>query len=339
VIDLIVARGGPAGLATAIHAAQANLDVVVVEPRSGPIDKACGEGLMPDAVARLNALGIDPEGVDLTGIRDLSDSRVATARFTAGPVRGVRRTALHEAMCARALEVGVRMMSSRVTDVTQTADEVEAAGLRGRYLIAADGLHSPTRRAFGLQAPTSGARRFGLRQHFKVSPWSDIVEVHWLPRQEVYVTAVRPDTVGVAVLGPGRLNLDSAISSLPTLAGHLTGAPVASSLRGAGPLRQSTTSAVSGRVLLVGDATGYVDALTGEGMRIGFAEAQAAVKAIAINQPDRYEAQWRSITRSYGNVTNTLLWVGGKPKLRQMIVPASQALPWAFTRVVDQIAG
>ena len=87
-IDLIVAGGGPVGLATAITAAMADLEVVIVEPRVGVIDKACGEGLMPSGLARLNTLGIDPDGVDLAGIRYLSGSRVAQANFSAGPGRG-----------------------------------------------------------------------------------------------------------------------------------------------------------------------------------------------------------------------------------------------------------
>ena len=59
-IDVLVVGAGPAGLATAISCAQAGLSVTVAEPRTGPIDKACGEGLMPAAVARLAALGVHP---------------------------------------------------------------------------------------------------------------------------------------------------------------------------------------------------------------------------------------------------------------------------------------
>ena len=74
--DLVVAGGGPIGLAAALHAHRAGLSVVVREPRTGPIDKACGEGLMPGAVAELAALGVHPRGRELSGIRYL-DGTVA----------------------------------------------------------------------------------------------------------------------------------------------------------------------------------------------------------------------------------------------------------------------
>ncbi len=338
-IDVIVAGAGPVGLSAAIGAALAGLEVVVVEPRTGTIDKACGEGLMPDSVSSLRALGIDPPGVDLTGIRYLSGSRVAEARFTAGPGRGVRRTVLHQQMLDRATDLGVRVVPGRVTEVAQSAEGVDVAGLRGRYLIGADGLHSAVRRAVGLEAPRTGPRRYGVRRHFRTAPWSDLVEVHWGPHWEAYVTPVGADGVGVAVLGAGPLNLDATIASVPSLSRHLAGAPMASALRGAGPFRQSTTARVAGRVLLVGDAAGYVDALTGEGLRVGFAESRAAVEAILGDRPATYEDEWRRITRSYRHVTNALLRVGASRTLRPMIVPAAQALPRTFTRVVDQIAG
>ncbi len=87
-IDLIVAGGGPVGLMTAIHARLRGLDVTVVELRPGPIDKACGEGLMPDALARLQVVGVDPPGLDFFGIRYIAKGAVAEARFRSGPGRG-----------------------------------------------------------------------------------------------------------------------------------------------------------------------------------------------------------------------------------------------------------
>ncbi len=337
-IDLLVAGGGPAGLATAINAALAGLAAVVVEPRTGSIDKACGEGLMPDAVSRLRRIGVEPEGVDFTGIRYVAGERVAQARFTSGPGRGVRRTALHEAMRQRAHDLGVGFVVGRVADIVQDADSVEAAGIRSRYLVGADGLLSSVRRSVGLSLATAGRQRYGIRQHFGVSPWSDLVEVHWLPDVEVYVTPVAPDVVGVAVLGAAPLHLDAALAALPELSSHLGAGPRASIPRGAGPLRQRARARCTGRVLLVGDAGGYVDALTGEGLRIAFAEAEAAVSAILRDDPSAYEVDWQRITRSYRWLTSSLLWASSRRPLRPMIVPAARSLPFVFSRIVDRLA-
>jgi menaquinone-9 beta-reductase len=337
-IDLLVVGGGPVGLATAIGAATAGMEVSVIEPRRGPIDKACGEGLMPDALDRLGALGVDPPGLDFHGIRYLDGSRTAEARFADRAGRGVRRTDLSDALVGRAHEAGVRFVVGRVESIDQDDSSIAALGVRARYLVGADGLLSSVRRTLGLSMAQRGPQRFGVRQHFSVAPWTDLVEVHWLPDVEVYVTPVADDVVGVAVLGEPPLHLDAAIRRVPDLAARLEGAVPASTVRGAGPLRQRVSARHRGRALLVGDAAGYVDALTGEGLRVGFAEAEAAVHAILLDDPASYEAHWREITRSYRWLTTGLLWAAGRRPIRPLIVPAARALPGAFGRLVDTLA-
>src|SRR5579871_2676335 len=105
-IDVLVVGGGPVGLATAIACARAGLTVSVAEPRGGPIDKACGEGVMPAAVRRLADLGVTPYGHAIRGIRYLDDRHRADARFRRGDGLGVRRTVLHAALASRAAALG-----------------------------------------------------------------------------------------------------------------------------------------------------------------------------------------------------------------------------------------
>lgn len=145
-IDLLIAGGGPAGLATAIHGALAGLEVVVVEPRPTPIDKACGEGLMPGGVRHLRGLGVTVTGQPFQGIRyvDGVSGRRAEGLFRSGPGLGARRTELQAALAERAAQLGVRVLPGRIDQVRQDVHQVGAAGLTARYLVAADGLHSPS---------------------------------------------------------------------------------------------------------------------------------------------------------------------------------------------------
>jgi flavin-dependent dehydrogenase len=335
VIDLLVAGGGPVGLAVAVRARLAGLSVAVVEPRKGPVDKACGEGLMPPAVRAVGALGVDPRGWPFRGIAYIGGSRRVQADFRDGTGLGVRRTVLHAALAERADELGAARVVGRVERVVQHADRVVVDGQTARWLVAADGLHSPLRRTLGLDRPSRGTARYGMRQHFAVAPWSDVVEVHWSPTVEAYVTPVAADLVGVALLGPGGRSFADSMADFPELASRLAGATPTTPVRGAGPLRQRASSPSYGRVLLVGDAAGYVDALTGEGLAVGLATAEAAVAAIVADDPRTYDAAWRAATRRYRWLTTTLLTVARQPTLRRALVPAAARLPRVFGQAVN----
>ncbi|GAB2599797.1 NAD(P)/FAD-dependent oxidoreductase [Streptomyces capparidis] len=338
-LDLLVVGGGPAGLACAIGAALAGLDTAVLEPRAAPVDKACGEGLMPGAVHALRALGVTPPGQPLHGIRYLDGRHTVTADFpaAAGPGLGVRRTALHSALAARAAALGVPVLPRAAGPVTQHGDRVTAAGLTARHLAAADGLHSPVRRALGLHRPAPAPARYGLRRHYAVAPWSDHVEVHWSADAEAYVTPVGPGLVGVAVLTTRRAPYDDHLARFPDLARRLAGRR-AGPVRGAGPLRQTARRRTAGRVLLVGDAAGYVDALTGEGVAVALAGAAALVECVSRGRPEEYEAAWLRASRRYRLLTAALLWARHRPGLAPRIVPAAARWPGAFTRAVAALA-
>ncbi|MFD9623449.1 NAD(P)/FAD-dependent oxidoreductase [Streptomyces virginiae] len=340
-IDLLIAGGGPAGLATAIHGVLAGLEVVVVEPRPTPIDKACGEGLMPGGVRHLRELGVAVGGQPFHGIRyvDGVSGRAAEGLFRSGPGLGARRTDLQAALAERAAQLGVRVLPGRVDQVRQDVDQVTAAGLTARYLVAADGLHSPVRRGLGLSAPRSphGPARYGLRRHYAVPPWSDLVEVHWAQRCEAYVTPLGPDRIGVAVLTSDQAPFDVQLARFPVLSERLAAA-AGTPVRGAGPLRQGARVRVAGRVLFVGDAAGYVDALTGEGLTLAVTAAGELVRCVRAGRPQAYEQAWRDLSRSYRALTASLLWARHQPRLAPRIVPLAARLPRVFTRAVNLLA-
>ena len=335
--DVIVAGGGPTGLATALYAARAGLDVEVREPRSGDIDKACGEGLMPGAVADLVELGVRLDGHPIAGIRYVDGRSEAEAAFRWGRGMGVRRTALHGALRACATAAGVATTAAAVQEVVDRGDHLLVDGDPTRYLVAADGLHSPVRRMLGLDGAPGRQRRYGLRCHARIAPWTPYVEVHWGAGGEAYVTPVGEDLVGIAVLSAERRPFEDLLSDFPVLAGRLAGHRL-SRVRGAGPLHQRVTSRVAGRVLLVGDAAGYVDALTGEGIALGLAQARAAVAAVRDDRPDRYEGDYRRLGRRHDLLTHSLLAVTSVPVVRRRIVSAAHRMPGLFGAAVDQLA-
>jgi flavin-dependent dehydrogenase len=337
VIDVAVVGGGPVGLVTALYAGRAGLSVRVYEQRPGVVDKACGEGLMPGALAALEFLGVDPAGHPLQGIRYLAGDRHAEADFRAGAGRGVRRTTLHRALLEAVAHEGIEVRAQTVRGVGQSEDAATIDGERARYLVAADGLHSSVRRQLGLQRHTSTVRRHGLRVHVAMPAWTDYVEVTWSGDAETYVTPVDPNLVNVAVLSAHRHGFEQELCGFPVLRDRIGGRPLAP-VRGAGPLRQVSTHRVAGRVLLVGDASGYVDALTGEGLNVGFAQARAAITAICAGRPSSYERAWRRITWRHRLITTALLTATRSAAVRRSLVPAAERLPGVFSVAVNELA-
>ena len=336
--EILIVGGGPVGLAAAIEGRMAGRDVIVVEPRVGPIDKACGEGLMPGAVPALARLGVHPRGFPLRGVDYRDGRRNAAHRFVAGNGLGVRRTTLHAALRARAEELGARFVVDRVETVEQDSTGVRAAGIRADWLFAADGLHSTVARELGLALPAPKARRrYGQRRHYAVEPWSDLIEVHWTRVGEIYVTPTADGMVGLALLARQGMHFEEAISAAPELAARIRGAEPASALRGAGPFRQRTRARVAGRALLLGDASGYVDALTGEGIRIGLDQARAAVAAVNAGKPAGYEQAWERATRDFRRLTGAIVLLATSP-LRPAIVPIAKAAPSIFEGAVERLA-
>ena len=161
--------------------------------------------------------------------------------------------------------------------------------------------------------------------------------MNWSGTGAAYVTPVGPDRVGIAVLTDERRPLVELLGEFPLLAGRLRGHQV-TDVRGAGPLRQRARRRVAGRVLLVGDAAGYVDALTGEGIGLAIAQGRAAVGAIRAGAPQSYERAWRRLGWRHVLLTQGLLTATRHDALRSRVVPAAAVLPQVFGAAVNQLA-
>lgn len=343
--DVVIVGGGPAGLAAAIAARRRGLSVIVADAARMPVDKACGEGLMPDGVAALRDLGITigaQESFPFKGIRFIDGGLSAEAIFEHGAGAGVRRTVLHRIMAERAREMGVAIhWGAPVIWLSREAVRIGDCIVRARWIVGADGQNSRVRRWARLDHAWSARPRIGIRAHFLLAPWSDFVEVHWQKHCQAYVTPVSPQEVCVALIGDRKSPPDMAQlpSLFPALARRLRNAPPADTTRGAASISSRLRRVTSGPVALVGDASGSVDAITGEGVSMALQEALALGGALADGDLARYRVAHRRITRTPRLTGRLLLTMDGRPMLRQAALRALAARPALFSRLLAAQVG
>jgi menaquinone-9 beta-reductase len=342
--DVFVIGGGPAGLAAAIAARRKGLDVTVADGASPPIDKACGEGLLPESLAALESLGvaISPgDGHTIRGVRFWNDSSSVEARFSVSGGVGLRRVALHRRMIECAERCGVHLLwNAPVTGIWSDGVELAGQAVLARWIVGADGANSRVRRWAGLGTECGRSCRFGYRRHYRIAPWSDCVEVYWAHDYQLYVTPVAQEEVCVAMLSrkPGNRVVD-AIAQVPALAARLADVEPVTPQRGAVTSMCRLANVYRGSVALVGDASGSVDAITGDGLRLAF--LQAAVLADALESGDlaAYQSAHREIGRRPRLLARLLLSLGHDAALRHKTIETFAADPALFSRLVSAHAG
>lgn len=327
--DIVIIGGGPAGLVAAIALRRKGCRVTVFDGIVPPADKACGEGMMPDALAALARLGVRIGAADsfpFRGIRFIDRGTSAAADFPSGPGRGVRRTTLHRILVEHAEAAGVTLRWGAHPDLET---------LRYGWLIGADGEGSFVRKWAGLDAFAHDRRRFGFRRHYRIEPWSAHMELYWGNGYQVYVTPVSPDSVCVAAISrDSQFRLDDAVAHMPELARRLDGCEILTPERGAVTSSRKLKAVYRDHVALIGDASGSVDAVTGEGLCLAFRQAAALADAIERGDLAEYQRAHRRIARRPEWMARTLLTLGEHAPLRRAAMLGLSAQPRIFAKLL-----
>ncbi|MDQ3037046.1 MAG: hypothetical protein M3Y87_31925, partial [Myxococcota bacterium] len=198
---------------------------------------------------------------------------------------------------------------------------------------------SPLRASLGLALAPRRAPRFGVRRHYAIAPWSARVEVHWADGCEAYVTPVDHGSVGVAFLYSPPARFDELLARFPHLRERLGGASPCSEDRGAGPFEQRVRSRAVGRILLIGDAAGYLDPITGEGVALGITTARAAIGCLREGRLGAYDARWRRETRLHLGLTAALLDVTRRRSVHRPLMTLLARAPFLFDAALGVLGG
>jgi menaquinone-9 beta-reductase len=348
VVDVFIAGAGPAGLASAIAAAGQGFHVEVADARKPPIDKACGEGLMPDSLAALTQLGIrldhpstqqllQASSHPLRGIRFLGSSNTSEAIFPNGNGRGLPRTVLHHLLLNRALSLGVRFhWQTVVKNIQGHQIQTNNKTFRARWIVGADGHQSQIRTIAHLEKATTGPRRIALRQHFNVSPWTDFVEVYWTNHAQAYVTPISPTEVCVAFIASSKFtNAQQALTLFPSLQHRLALARPSDTPRGAVTMTRRLRHVTSGNLALIGDASGSVDAITGEGLALCFRQALELAHALHAEDLTLYERAHARLHRLPHFMSRTMLLMDRSPALMTKALITLQRKPDLFSHLLQ----
>jgi flavin-dependent dehydrogenase len=337
--EVIVVGAGPAGIVAAIAARRQDLQATVLDARRPPIDKPCGEGILPKGVAALKALDISlpPESAfPFRGIRFVDEEHSASADFAGAMGFSVRRVTLHQHLVNQAIDAGVEFhWGARVMKIDGDAVTTAQETFSYRWLVGADGQNSQVRKWAGLAPRSIGGKRFGFCSHFRVRPWSDTAEVHWTHGCQIFITPMKGEEVGVAVLSrdPG-LRLKEALPRFPALAEKLRGAMATTKESGGTTSSRILLAVTRGHVALAGDASGTVDAVTGHGLSLSFQQAIPLAEAMKRGDLSHYQKTHREIEAVPITMTRLMLLMAGNDWFRRRAIRLFQRSPGVFSQLL-----
>jgi geranylgeranyl reductase family protein len=339
--EVLVVGAGPAGSALAAALAAQGRDVVLVESRAHPRPKACAEYASPRIVEELRRLGLPDEAwqadaLPLAGMRVIRGDDAVDIRYRdANGERtawGLERTRFDATLAAHASARGARLIertafvdvgwrggvggiAGRVARATLRTPEGRR-GVRCRWLIGADGARSRVSQAISVEGRVGMPRRLGLVAHYEGVP--DLVEhgeMHVGPGWYVGLAPLAGDRLNVGMAlpldgdrRPAEERFAAAIEGIPAVAERLRGRGRLSPILGASPIGHRVRRAAGRGWMLVGDAAGFVDPFTGEGIYRALRSARAAAEALG-ELDDGASARYLAARRSAFAAKDALTWL------------------------------
>ena len=336
--------GGPAGLAAGIALAQAGFETTVLERGIPPIDKACGEGVMPEGIAAITELGLKVPsdiGFRFAGIRFRDAHSVVAGNFPNGEGLGMRRTVLHSLLVRRAQNAGVAIAWG-VKNVHFVRGGLQAGGraVKAKFVVAADGQNSHLRSQAGLDRTRRERRRYGFRRHYRIAPWCPYTELYWGPGCQIYITPVAKDELCVALLSSDpRLRLETALTHFPEVRCRLESAIAVSKEMGGLSVSRTLQNVCNSNVALVGDASGSVDAVTGDGLSLAFSQSLALAAALKSGDIRSYQAQHRQLSRRPQMMALLMLTLDKTQWFQRRALASLARTPTVFEKLLDVHVG
>lgn len=316
------------------------MSVTVADGAVPPVEKPCGEGLMPETQVALREMGISlslQEGYRFRGIRFLQGDSHVCSDFPSGQGTGLRRTLLHDKLIARAEQCGVRLLwKTPVLGISQAGVNLSSGFHASRWIVGADGSGSRVRRWSGLDDSHQKTQRHASRRHYRMRPWSDYMEIYWGRGVQAYVTPVGSEEICIVLTGTRAedVHFDGALRNWPELNERLAHATMSTRERGVLTYMRSLREVFKGNVALIGDASGGVDAITGEGLRLAFRQAGVLADAIEHGNLQNYASSHRKLSRHPMMMGRILLALGKHDKFRVRVLQMFAKNPELFARIV-----